>query len=89
MSMKQEPRLSHIPGNYRLSLRYMSSSMVAGKMRISPLLLSRITGSIQVEMGSPVKYVHGSILVGMCLCGGGREGRGVGIGILLIYKLNL
>ena len=58
---KQEPLLSRIPGNHRLSTRYLSSSMVADRLKIPPLLLSRIAGSIQVEMGSPDKWVLGEL----------------------------
>ena len=51
-----EPDIAGIVSNsHRLSVRYLPSYLVAQKLGLNSLLLSRISGNIQVEKGSPEK----------------------------------
>ena len=47
--------LTRISHNRHLSVRYLPSYMVGDRLGLPPLLLSRITGTIQVERGTPDK----------------------------------
>ena len=47
-----EPELDSIINDRKLSVRYLPSFIVSDRVGLSPLLLSRITGNIQVERGS-------------------------------------
>ncbi|CAI8010817.1 5'-3' exoribonuclease 1 [Geodia barretti] len=49
-----EPDIAGVVSNsHRLSVRYLPSYLVAQKLGLNSLLLSRISGNIQVEKGSP------------------------------------
>lgn len=50
-----EPDLSRISNNHRLSIHYLPSYVVGERLGIHSLVLSRITGNIQVERGSKEK----------------------------------
>ena len=50
-----EPSLAHITFNRRLSVRYLPSYLVGERLGLPGLVLSRITGTIQVERGSQDK----------------------------------
>ena len=52
VKLHPEPEMDPIISNRKLSIRYLPSYVVAEKVGLPGLLLSRITGNIQVEKGS-------------------------------------
>ena len=50
-----EPDLYRVTNNRNLSIRYLPSYVVAEKLSLTGLVLSRISSNIQVERGSPDK----------------------------------
>ena len=54
-----EPDMASVVTNrHYLSVHYTPSYAVAQQLGLKSLVLSRISGNIQVEKGSPAKYVH-------------------------------
>ena len=47
-----EPELDSVVDNRRLSIHYLHSHVVAGKVKLPGVTLGRITGNILVEKGS-------------------------------------
>ena len=56
VTLRPEPNLDVVMDNqHSLSIRYLPSHVVAGKVGLPSLTLARITGNIQVERGSKEK----------------------------------
>lgn len=52
VKLHPEPEMESIISDRKLSIRYLPSYVVAERVGFPALLLSRITGNIQVERGS-------------------------------------
>lgn len=58
IKVHSEPDMDSIINDQKLSLHYLPSYVVSEKVGLPALLLSRITGNIQVEKGSKDKLVQ-------------------------------